>query len=275
MNIPVSITIPCFHDVKTSTSPHLKNISTCKLVLSQEVHQRFHVIHLRTPANPNSVQPFESIQSHYTKDNYIDEIWETVTTTLPMGSLYSLDKMTDMEIILAVLEQMVTSLCEITNTGNYYTCLNNVKDASFFLQMIASFSINDAFEPIYIQTNRFFLKNINASMSAQVGKGKLSRQLELIPIIIKTLIFTSRRKNTAKSKDVAFKMLPCNNGQSPCTLADLQPRFLKIEDEALQRLHNLFCYNYKKLELFVNVIELFPNLQHLINTTISTITQLM
>ncbi|UHB41836.1 hypothetical protein MrNuV_ORF113 [Macrobrachium rosenbergii nudivirus] len=262
----ISLTLSCIHDAKNSTFSHEKNITSCKLVLGDD-YKKYHVIHLKTPIYSNSIQPFESVFCHYTKDNYIDEIWENIST-FPTGSLYSLDKITDLAIVTKLCEQMVESLCEITIQGSYYDCLKTINNSVSFLQNIANFGLDEQLNPLYIQTHRMCIKNINSNMSMSIGKKKLCNQVELIPYIVKAMLLQKRPRKKNNTETI-LKIVPCDG--SVCKLADLQPRFIKFNEELICRLHQLFCHNYKKLDLFINLPILFDKLEHTIHTTHSTV----
>lgn len=265
MNNTILLSIKCFHEHNQFQYDY--NISACKYLWTDD-DQCFHVINLKVPVSSYDLIKLPTVKYHYNTNNQIDELWELVSI-VPRSSLYNIDRLSSMNIIVNLATQMTQSICNITICNMYYKLFNTRKNSSSFLQNIASFTMDQQNNPIYIHLNRECLQNLQTTTTEKMIKKKLIHQLEYFTEIIKVLFFTSNRKKNQKNPYI------CSTN---CKLSILMPRFINDNDINtntffMEKFHEGYC-NYTKLELFEFLGVLFPEAKQAVSQSLSHVMML-
>ncbi|UBZ25681.1 hypothetical protein QKT26_gp91 [Carcinus maenas nudivirus] len=241
------IIFPCFHDSRY----YATNVSSCKIAIDSE-GIKYHVIHLREPIFMDNMPKLESITYHTTKYNSIDELWEKVSL-IPTTSLYSIDKLSDLSLILKVCGQFINTICLMTQQNLFYENLPKANNCTTFLQTTTAIAYDeDSSTPRFINLNRFQIKNANLMPPVQ-KKRKLLNQVTTLPIIIQFLFFS---KSTKKSNNKTI--IKCSD---TCKLSFYTARFIHFNESPISdAFHHIYCNNYRaKIHIFENLETLFPN----------------
>ncbi|UVX94952.1 hypothetical protein CsNV_092 [Callinectes sapidus nudivirus] len=242
----ILFSIPCFHDSKYYTS----NVASCKFIIDSD-NVKYHVIHLRDPIYYDDVQQFSSVTYHVTKYNYIDELWEKVSL-IPISSLYNIDKLSNLSVIVELSGQMVSALCSLIQENLYYQNTPKGTNCIPFLQSTTAFTFDEVDQkPRFIHLNRFQIKNANL-MPALQKKRKLLAQASIIPSLILSIFFSKSKKSSSKT------IVKCSE---VCKLMLLTPRFVKFnEDPICEVFHEIYCNSKNtKFDMLENLTLLFPN----------------
>ncbi|QBB28696.1 hypothetical protein HgNV_091 [Homarus gammarus nudivirus] len=254
----ILFTIPCFHEVKYYAS----NVSYCKFVIDKDFN-KYHVVHLRDPIRLEDVQHFDTT-CHFTKHNSVDELWECVQM-LPHTTLYNIDKLSSLGLMLKLSSDLVNSICLMTQANFYYKNLPKPNSCIPFLQSMITVVVNDQDHTFkLLQLNRFQIKNANIMPKIQQKK-KLTAQLGIIPSIVKSLIFTKNKKQNDKT------IIKCSEN---CKLVGYSSRFMLSIDELpkAQLFHDVYCtQSTYRLATFENLANLFTEQKYIIDKTISYI----
>lgn len=233
---------PCFHDSLSSQDRH-PNTSSCKFVIRNETIQ--HVVCLREARHYDTMPHLSSVTYHLNKNDLVSEVWESVSIQ-PLGSLYQLEKRTEVHVALQLASQMVEYFSAyLIPSERRFANLTKEKECINFLQLNAAFALNDKFEPRFITTNRHLL---NSTPIPEKTKAKvLITQLHGVSNLVKVFLFSKNRKTSQKS------IQPCN--KLSCKLTSYTPRFLNIynEQRLLDSLHMIYCESCSQLDIYENL----------------------
>lgn len=252
----ILLSIPCFHDLRYSDS----NVSSCRFIINTD-DKKYHVTHLKDHLNYAALQHFNSTFYHYTKNDLIDEYWEEVSD-IPLNSLYSIDKRTNITFILELVSQLIQWFCRLTTSELFYYNITVISKHIHFLQNNATFVYSNN-TPRFIQLNRFQIKSASL-MTYHQKKRTLISQVCMIPLILKVLFFT-------KNKKASYKTLEACSDH--CKLVNYSLRFLLSNDDLhiVQNMHSVYCNtsSTEKIQSFEALSNLVPSEQGVIHECIA------
>lgn len=218
----------------------------------------FHVVHLHDPEQPRNVHRLDSVKFHYTKYHDIDELWESMSC-IPLNSLYSLDKQTNVDTVLKLASEMIHSFCTMIQHDLFYRHVNGESKYINFLHSNAAFTIQSS--PRYIHLNRFQIASAELLNNNQKHK-KLLLQAYHASMIVKTLFFSKNKSTTKRS------LKQCHEN---CKLTNYSSRFINLDENSslINVFHEVYCdIAESKIESFQNLYKLFPTEEQNINETI-------
>nr|WOZ57672.1 hypothetical protein MmNV_79 [Menippe mercenaria nudivirus] len=250
-----SIQFPCFHN---KLSEKVTNVSSCKYVVGPEMHH--HVIALRDAVSYDTLPQLSSVTYNLNKHDAVSEVCEKISIQ-PLCSLYSLDKRTDVSMVLTLASQLIEYFITILLLEDRrFTNITRENDCIHFLNTHAAFALDNKNEARFIILNRHMIQT--QPLPEKQKAKKMISMLFSTSIMCKVLLFCKNKKSTQKT------IQPCH--KSACKLSTYTPRFLNMynDDDLLVKLHFVFCSSFSDVDIFTNLYQVIPISSTMLNEAV-------